>query len=34
MADDAQIINDEHWALVKEGKEALGYDREAYEHSL
>jgi hypothetical protein len=27
-------ITDEHWALIKDGKEALGYDREAYEHSL
>ncbi|KAH7085440.1 hypothetical protein BKA63DRAFT_18055 [Paraphoma chrysanthemicola] len=27
-------ISDDHWALIKEEKEALGYDREAYEHSL
>jgi hypothetical protein len=27
-------IADNHWALVKDEKEALGYDREAYEHSL
>ncbi|KAE8454430.1 hypothetical protein EG329_000052 [Mollisiaceae sp. DMI_Dod_QoI] len=27
-------ISDEHWALVREDREAAGYDREAYEHSL
>ena len=27
-------ITDDHWALIKDEKEALGYDREAYEHSL
>ncbi|KAF2827439.1 hypothetical protein CC86DRAFT_455101 [Ophiobolus disseminans] len=27
-------ISDDHWALIKDEKEALGYDREAYEHSL
>jgi hypothetical protein len=27
-------ITDEHWALVQAEKEAAGYDREAYEHSL
>lgn len=27
-------ITDEHWTLIKDEKEALGYDREAYEHSL
>ena len=27
-------ITDDHWALIQEEKEALGYDREAYEHSL
>jgi hypothetical protein len=27
-------ITDDHWALIRDEKEALGYDREAYEHSL
>jgi hypothetical protein len=27
-------ITDDLWALIKDEKEALGYDREAYEHSL
>jgi hypothetical protein len=27
-------ITDDHWTLIKDEKEALGYDREAYEHSL
>jgi hypothetical protein len=27
-------ITDDHWALIKDEKEAYGYDREAYEHSL
>lgn len=27
-------ISDEHWALVRKDREAAGYDREAYEHSL
>lgn len=27
-------ISDEHWDLVKEDREAAGFDREAYEHSL
>jgi hypothetical protein len=27
-------MSEDHWALVKNEKEALGYDREAYEHSL
>ncbi|KAF2001111.1 hypothetical protein P154DRAFT_522084 [Amniculicola lignicola CBS 123094] len=27
-------ISDEHWELIKEQKEASGYDRETYEHSL
>ncbi|KUJ09739.1 uncharacterized protein LY89DRAFT_690160 [Mollisia scopiformis] len=27
-------ISDEHWALVKDDREAAGFDREAYEHSL
>jgi hypothetical protein len=27
-------ISDQHWALIKDEKEALGYDRETYEHSL
>jgi hypothetical protein len=27
-------IPDEHWALIKEEREAAGYDRETYEHSL
>lgn len=27
-------ITNEHWDLVKDEKEAAGYDREAYEHSL
>ncbi|KAF1843986.1 uncharacterized protein K460DRAFT_408302 [Cucurbitaria berberidis CBS 394.84] len=27
-------ITDEHWTLIREEKEILGYDREAYEHSL
>jgi hypothetical protein len=27
-------ITDDHWALIKNEKEALGYDREAYEHNL
>ena len=27
-------ITDEHWSLVKDAKEALGHDRETYEHSL
>ncbi|CAO2656393.1 Nn.00g051960.m01.CDS01 [Neocucurbitaria sp. VM-36] len=27
-------ITDDHWALIKDEKEALGYDRAAYEHSL
>ncbi|KAF2033231.1 hypothetical protein EK21DRAFT_86353 [Setomelanomma holmii] len=27
-------ITDDHWSLIKDKKEALGYDREAYEHSL
>jgi hypothetical protein len=27
-------ITDDHWALIKDEKEDLGYDREAYEHSL
>ncbi|KAF2122117.1 hypothetical protein BDV96DRAFT_594043 [Lophiotrema nucula] len=27
-------ITDEHWDLVRAEKEAVGYDREAYEHSL
>ncbi|KAF2641221.1 hypothetical protein P280DRAFT_542367 [Massarina eburnea CBS 473.64] len=27
-------ISDDHWAEVSAAKEALGYDREAYEHSL
>jgi hypothetical protein len=27
-------ITDHHWALIKDEKEALGYDLEAYEHSL
>ena len=26
-------ITDDHWELVRTEKEALGYDREAYEHS-
>ena len=29
-----QRLTDDHWALIKDEKEALGYDREAYEHSL
>lgn len=27
-------ITDAHWTLIAPEKEALGYDREAYEHSL
>lgn len=27
-------ITDEHWELVRADREAAGYDREAYEHSL
>ena len=27
-------IPDDHWGLIKDEKEAAGYDREAYEHSL
>jgi len=27
-------IPDSHWALVREEREAAGYDRETYEHSL
>ncbi|ORY12721.1 hypothetical protein BCR34DRAFT_563278 [Clohesyomyces aquaticus] len=27
-------ISDDHWELVKDEKEAMGYDRETYEHSL
>ncbi len=27
-------ISDEHWELVRGDREAAGYDREAYEHSL
>lgn len=27
-------ISDDHWDLIKKEKQALGYDREAYEHSL
>jgi len=27
-------ISDEHWSLVRAGRERAGYDREAYEHSL
>ena len=27
-------ITDAHWDLVRQEKEAAGYDREAYEHSL
>jgi hypothetical protein len=27
-------ITADHWTLIKDEKEALGYDREAYEHSL
>lgn len=27
-------VNDEHWEIVREEKEAQGYDREAYEHEL
>jgi hypothetical protein len=27
-------ISDSHWALIQDEKEASGYDREAYEHSL
>jgi hypothetical protein len=27
-------ISDDHWELIKAEKEAAGYDREAYEHSL
>ncbi|KAF2129779.1 hypothetical protein P153DRAFT_356466 [Dothidotthia symphoricarpi CBS 119687] len=27
-------ITDEHWELIKDDKQAIGYDREAYEHSL
>jgi hypothetical protein len=27
-------ISDDHWGLVKTEKEALGHDRESYEHSL
>lgn len=27
-------ITDDHWSLIAGGEEALGYDREAYEHSL
>ncbi|KAI4955485.1 hypothetical protein J4E91_001346 [Alternaria rosae] len=27
-------ITDDHWELVRTEKEALGYDREAYEHNL
>lgn len=27
-------ITDAHWSLIAPEKEALGYDREAYEHSL
>lgn len=27
-------IPDSHWALVREEREAAGYDREAYEHAL
>lgn len=34
MAVTRERITDEHWALIKDEKEALGYDREAYEHSL
>jgi hypothetical protein len=29
-----ECITDDHWGLVKDEKEALGYDCEAYEHSL
>ncbi|KAH6873007.1 hypothetical protein BKA58DRAFT_158491 [Alternaria rosae] len=29
-----QRITDDHWELVRTEKEALGYDREAYEHNL
>jgi hypothetical protein len=27
-------ISDAHWSLISAEKEAMGYDREAYEHSL
>jgi hypothetical protein len=27
-------ITDDHWALIKDEKKAVGYDREAYEYSL
>lgn len=27
-------ISDDHWNMIKDEKEAFGYDREAYEHSL
>ena len=27
-------ITDDHWSLIEDEKQALGYDREAYEHSL
>lgn len=27
-------ITDDHWSLIKDGKEAAGHDRESYEHSL
>jgi hypothetical protein len=27
-------ITDEHWGLIKDEKESMGFDREAYEHSL
>ncbi|KAF2849381.1 hypothetical protein T440DRAFT_399436 [Plenodomus tracheiphilus IPT5] len=29
-----ECITDSHWSLIKDEREALGYDREAYEHSL
>lgn len=25
-------VSDEHWQMIQEEQEALGYDREAYEH--
>lgn len=27
-------VTDEHWQMIREEQEALGYDREAYEHGL
>jgi hypothetical protein len=32
--DKLERISDDHWELVRTEKEALGYDREAYEHNL